>query len=226
MRRQPFADHHLLLVAAREGLHRLLPAEGFHLQAFGVLVRQFPFTVVMQHAVRIERAKLRQADVLGNRQGDNRPLFLPFFRHADNTGFDRIRRLAEAPGLSVEDNFPGRWPRDAGKRLHQFGTPGTHQPVKAEDFPFTQGERDMRKLGRMAEVLHLQHRLAFFAVDFREGLGNGAPDHHRHHPLLGDLIYCPCTDEHAVAQNGVVIGQLKNLVELVGDKQDGFSLLL
>lgn len=84
----------------------------------------------------------------------------------------------------------------------------------------------MRKLGRMAEVLHLQHRLAFFAVDFREGLGNGAPDHHRHHPLLGDLIYCPCTNEHAVAQNGVVIGQLKNLVELVGDKQDGFSLLL
>ena len=27
-------------------------------------------------------------------------------------------------------------------------------------------------------------------------------------------------------KNGVVIGQLKNLVELMGDKQDGFSLLL
>ena len=57
--RQPFANHHFLLVAAGEGLHRLPPAEGFYLQARGVLVGQPPFPGVVQDAVRVELAELR-----------------------------------------------------------------------------------------------------------------------------------------------------------------------
>jgi hypothetical protein len=50
--------------------------------------------------------------------------------------------------------------RDAGERLHQLGAPGAHQAVKAENFPFAQAEADMGKLGRVAEVFHLQHRFS------------------------------------------------------------------
>ncbi len=223
---QPLADHHFLLVAARESFDRLFPAKGFYLQPLRIFVCQLPLAIVIQHAVGVEFVELWQADVLRNRQFDNRPLLLALFRHADDPGFDGIRWLAEMLFFTVQHNAAGRRARDAGERLHQLGTPGAHQPVEAEDLAFAQGKSDVRELGRVAEILHLQHDIAFFAFHLREGLGNGAPHHHRHHPLFGDVIDGPCADKDAVAQNGVVIGQFKNLVEFMRDKQDRFPFLL
>ncbi|MNY15696.1 hypothetical protein D3C86_1489230 [compost metagenome] len=84
----------------------------------------------------------------------------------------------------------------------------------------------MRELGGMTEIFHLQHRLPFFARHFREGLGDCPTHHHCHHPLFGDVVDRPRADKYAVAQNGVVVRQLKNLVEFVRDKQDRFPVLL
>ena len=226
MGRQPFADHHFLLIAAGKGFHRLPPAKGLNLQARGVLVRQPPFAGVVKHAAGVQFAELRQADVLGDRQGDNCSLLLPLFRHADDTGADRVGRLAKAHRFSLQHDIAGRGMRDPGERLHQLGAPGAHQPVKAKDLPFAQAEADMGELGGVAEVFHLQHRFPWDTIDFRVGLGNRAAHHHRHHPLFGDVVDRTGADVHAVAQNGVVVRQLENLIELMRDKQDRFAVLL
>ena len=108
MGRQPFADHHFLLIATGKGFHRLPPAKGLNLQARSVLVRQPPFAGVVKHAAGVQFAELRQADVLGDRQGDNRSLLLPLFRHADDTGADRVGRLAKAHRFPLQHNIAGR----------------------------------------------------------------------------------------------------------------------
>ena len=84
----------------------------------------------------------------------------------------------------------------------------------------------MGKLGRMTEIGHLQHRFSGRAVDFRVGLGDRPAHHHRHHSLFGDVAYRPGADVHPIAQDGVIIGQLEDFIELMRDKQDRFAVLL
>ena len=223
---EPFANDHLLLIAARERFDRLTPAKGFALQAFGVAVSQLPLPRRIEHAARIQLTQLRQADVLGDTHFNDCPLFLPFFRHADNTGANCIGGLMKMNGPSVEADLTVRRPGNAGQRLHQFGTPRAHQSVEAEDLPFSQGEINVSKFGGMTEIFHLQHRLAFLTGHFREGLGNGASHHHGDHPLFANLMDVAGTDKRAVAQNGVVVRQLKDFIKLVRDKQNRFAFLL
>ena len=76
----------------------------------------------------------------------------------------------------------------------------------------------------MAEVLHLEHGVTRLAVHFRVSLTHFATDHHGHHLLFADVADFAGTDITAITQNRVVIGNGENLVELVRDKQDSFTL--
>ena len=153
-------------------------------------------------------------------------MLLPLFRHADDTSVDGVGRLAKAHRFALQYDVAGGGGRDPGERLHQLGAPGAHQAVKAKNLPFAQAEIDMGKLGGVTEVLHLQHRFPWGTVNFRVGLGNRAAHHHRHHPLFGDVVYRSGADVNAVAQNGVVVCQLENLIELMRDKKNRFAVLL
>ena len=95
--------------------------------------------------------------------------------------------------------------RNAGKRLHQLGTPGADQTIEAQNLAFAQRKTDMGKLGWVAQIFHLQHHVTLLAGDFRVGLRNGAADHHGHHTFFGDVINCTGTHIHTITQNGVVI---------------------
>ena len=77
----------------------------------------------------------------------------------------------------------------------------------------------------MAEVLHLEHGVARFAVHFRVSLTDFTSYHHGHHLLFTDVADFAGADIAAVAQNGVVIGNGEDLVEFVRDKQNRFTLL-
>ena len=132
----------------------------------------------------------------------------------------------KAHGSAVQADLAGGGARDTGERLHQLGASGAHQAVKAENFSLAQAEADMGKLGRMTEIGHLQHRFSGRAADFRVGLGDRPAHHHRHHPLFGDVAYRPGADVHPIAQDGVIIGQLEDFIELMRDKQDRFAVLL
>ena len=102
-------------------------------------------------------------------------------------------------GPSVETDFTVRRPGYTGQRLHQFGPSCPHQPVETEDLPFSQSEINVGKFSGMAEIFHLQYRLAFLAGHFRESLGNRASYHHGDHPLFANLMDVAGTDEYAVA---------------------------
>ena len=116
--------------------------------------------------------------------------------------------------------------RYAGERLHQLGASGAHQAVKAENFSLAQAEADIGKLGRMTKIVDLQHRFPWGTVDFRVGLADRPAHHHRHHPLFGNIAHHPGADVHPIAQDGVIVGQLENFIELMRDKQDRFAVLL
>src|SRR5471032_2305287 len=81
-----------------------------------------------------------------------------------------------------------------------------------------------REFRWVAEVLYLQYRFARFAVHFRIGLTDFTANHHGDHLPLADVADFTGANVTAVAQHGVVIGNGKDLVELVRDKQDGFAL--
>ena len=79
--------------------------------------------------------------------------------------------------------------------------------------------------GRDAEVPHLQHRFSRLGGLLRHLQLHRAAHHHVGQRLLVCVLRLHRTDIPALAQHRDPVGHRHNLIELMGDKQDGFALL-
>ena len=80
------------------------------------------------------------------------------------------------------------------------------------------------QLRRHGEVFNLQHRLAGLGGRLVHHELHRAADHHAGELFLRRLARVDGADVLALAQNGHAVGDLHDLVELVGDKEDALAL--
>ena len=78
-------------------------------------------------------------------------------------------------------------------------------------------------MGVDAEVVDLQDLACGLGLVLRDLELHGAADHHVGKLLLGGILRVDRADVLALAQNAHTVGDLHDLVELVGDEEDGFA---
>ncbi len=148
------------------------------------------------------------------------------FRHIDDPMRHRIAGAADADLAVFQHDTAARRPGDAEERLRELRTPSTDKAINTEDFTLAQLKRNAAKFGRMRIVFNLQHGLADGDILLRKSLLDGAPDHHAHDIILPRIGQCAVSDSVTVAENGIIVGDFINFIELVADEQDGLSLRL
>ena len=112
------------------------------------------------------------------------------------------------------------------KQEHRLGTPCADEAGKAKDFSPVQLEADIFHTVA-AEVLDLQHDLlpGRIVLD-RIVIGKFAPDHQLNQTLLVRVLNADRVDVLAVPEDGNPVTDLKQLIQAVGDVDDGNALLL
>ena len=134
--------------------------------------------------------------------------------------------------IAVEENLARRRNRRcAEEAFEQFGAPGTHQTGDPQDFPSVQIERDVFESvapgvtgpgqGQVSDFEYLLASLWPWSEIERFDIST----YHELGDLSGvGLLGRERFDELSISHDGDAIGQIEDLVHLVGDIEDGGSL--
>ena len=103
-------------------------------------------------------------------------------------------------------------PKDAP---NQFGPTGAHQACQAEYFSATNAKRDISKDTVLAQVLYDQDFRADIACRFGEHIRQFSAHHQSDELTRIQLVNRVCGDHLPVTQDGDLIGDLEDLIELM-----------
>ena len=134
--------------------------------------------------------------------------------------------LAVQQDLAAVDLF------EAGQAIDELGLAVALDTGQADDLPGVDLERDVPDgillvLGALhGDVFHVQYHLARLCGLFIDLKLDITADHHAGELLLGGVLDIHSSHILALAQDGAAVGDRHDLVELVGDEEDGLALLL
>ncbi len=225
LRQQPARDQHLLLVPAREVLDPLLQIRGLHPQPLAHLLAQALHRGLF-HETGLHMALVQRGDlhVLEDRELQEAAGVLAVLGQQRHALAHRIGRRGDGDRAAIHPDRAGGGGRDPEDRLRHIGAPRPHQPGKAQDLAPVQLEADIVEHAREAEVLDLQDHIADLGLFLREHLGDLAPDHHPDDVVAGHIAARMGADIGAIAEHRKFIGDLEQLVHLVGDIDDAHAL--
>ena len=109
---------------------------------------------------------------------------------------------------------------------HGFGPSSAHQTCKADDLASARIKADIFENALLTEVLHFNCLFADCHVLPGIDVGNFASHHARDDCVQIQILRPVCGDNAAVAQDGDIVGNFKDLIHLVGDINDGDALCL
>ena len=78
-------------------------------------------------------------------------------------------------------------------------------------------------LARYGHVLHFQNGVARLGWFFADGEADVSSDHHAGEFFLGSFADVDGSDVFSFAENRTAVGNFHDLVEFMGDEEDGFS---
>ena len=226
--RQFPANDELLLVAARHGGCERAGTADLDLVALDQRLRE------PHHRGAIEKGAARErADVVApgvgvfrHRRAQRKPDALPVLGDVAEAGQPAradVERL-DPPSCQF-DRSAGHRPQP-GDRLDQIGLAIAADAGDADDLtlPDIESERsDLRAGAGDAQVLHRQDDRSRLACDRPNRRRQFATDDLAGNAILGGLRQRQRGDQLAAAHDGHVIGNLHDLVELVGDDDDRFA---
>src|SRR5438552_5845160 len=102
----------------------------------------------------------------------------------------------------------------------ELGAPGANQPRDPQYFPAVQDQVDIVERSESTQSPHLEHRLPAWTKLTRARLLDLLPYHHPDQADSVDLGHPTRADEFPVLQHAHAIGDLKDLLEAVGDIDD------
>ena len=129
----------------------------------------------------------------------------------------------------VEENLAAVWLEQAGERIDQFALAVAVNARDADDFAAVHVEGDIVDhrlavlLALDGQVLHRQHAFPRLERRFFHDELHLAANHHLAQFFLAGVGHIDRADVLALAQHGAAIRHGLDLVELVGDEEDGFA---
>ncbi len=142
LRREPFRQHDLLLIATAQQTHELLDRRRLDLEAADIAVDHARFLYRANH-VGLRQApepELRQRQIAPHRHAENQTLILAILRHEADVELHRIAGLADLHGLAFERHAAVLGRRRAENAHRDFGSSRADQICEAHDLTASQRE--------------------------------------------------------------------------------------
>ena len=131
------------------------------------------------------------------------------------------RRAVQADLLALHIEVSGGGLDQAEQRFGALRRPGTHQPVEPQNFPPADGKGQILHRVSIGQSLHPKHLAANGGLLLGIEIPDLPADHLGHDLLRGGGVHPGAEGCHPVPEDGDVIADLKDLVEPVGDVDDG-----
>ena len=132
--------------------------------------------------------------------------------------------------LTMEGYAAGNRAFQTGNAVNQLRLSVSVDTGDTDDLPCPDGEGDivhgvlLAELGGHSEVLHLQNHIPGVAFLLLDGKLHIPSHHHPGQVRLGAVLHIHSADVLALAQHGAAVSHGGNLVELMGDEEDGLAL--
>ena len=226
---EPPRDRHFLLVATRQAPHLRL-GSGVDLEAVDGAAHDLPLAAHVDRPPSAQRGDPRQGNVLAHgslhEQGRG-----AIGRHEDDPGPDRVGRVAECRGASVDEDLTVRragLAREHGEQLVLALALERRQP---QHLPGAELEGDARQVASGAQVAGFEPRPRIRGCRRRRrGAGwrlvllgarlAGGTEHERDDLLLRPLTHVEHADRGAVAQDRCAVAEAGDLEHAVRDEDD------
>src|SRR6266478_10115650 len=233
--KQPFRQHHLLLVAAGQVAGRLIDIGAADAHAVAIIARHLQLLDIIDDAADRNTVEIGQRDVLADIVGEQEAELLAVLGDIGKTGVDGAADGREVDFAAVQHGATSDLaaPGTAEQARGEFGTPGAHQPGDADDLAaanmevYIPDDLPIHMLGMINRpVIDLEHHLAYLGL----ALGKAMLEVAIHH-LADDAILLESAslaiqriDGATIAQHGDAVGDTSHLVELVRDQDRGHAM--
>ena len=221
-RSEPFRDHDLLLVAARQEADLLSIRWRLDPQPRDVGARRLADgTRLQKHLHGQKAAQARHHDISRHVHAGRQAEVLPVLGEIADAEPHGILRRPDRHGLALDDDLAAIQRIRAENRPCDLRPPRTHQTGEAEDLSSSQLEADIPDGVAAPKVADLEHHLVTRQVrNFRLRLRQAAADHHRDDRVDARRRGGDSADILAVAHHGDTVRDLLQLVHLVRDIDD------
>ena len=218
-KRQPFAKDDLLLVAAREKLHRLAQTRGFHVQVRNRLLCHHALAAAVQETGARILSQGGQSDILPHRHFKDDALLFPVLGHEGQPRADRGSGGVNAPNGAVHPDLATARGFNPEQHAQQLRAPCADQPGNADNFPAVQRkadfmlwEQDRTQPSRFQGGSHggLYLNASFGAFD-----SEIAADHQPNQAVVGHLVARQFARVFSITQDHHAIGEFLYLTEPV-----------
>ena len=218
IRRQPFGQHHLLLVTARQAADRIREAARAQLEPRGPLACTPPLGLAVHQQAAPENVQDRQIGVALNRHLHHQALLAAVLGHQSKTCGHR-RLWAERRDDVAADLHLAGVGIDAEDGPRHLAAPGPHQPGQRHDLARAHLKVHVLEEARAAQAAHLQHDGPGHLLTPRVQVAQISPDHLAHHAVRGVPGHAAARHPAAVSQHGHALALGKHLFQPVGDEQ-------
>ena len=220
--REPFGQHDLLLVAARQRGRGGRRGRGLDAQGAALALRVLGRPAVLhQRAARIGD-EVRQGDVVSDRILEDEPRSLAVLWDEIDAAVDGVAWFRDADLLAVQAQRSVDIAVDAEDRAREFRPPRPDQSGETQDLAAMQRQRDVAlRIGGGLDADDLQHLLGRGPLRHPVERFEVAPDHQADHRVVLDLGALQRPDHDSVAQHHDAVRAMLDLVQPMRDEDDG-----
>ena len=218
---EPFAEHHLLLVASGQLTDDLFGAPGPYAEPLDGVAGFFQNPGGIDEKAAHQPAEIGKRHVVGNGLRFDEALRATVLGYVSDAEIARRFRAGDVDGLSLDQDLAGRRWRDAEDRQRGLGAARSDETGEAEDFSPSEGQGNIAHHVSIGDIAKLQRYLAAVALLRWIELIDSTAHHQRHEAGFVDVGDVHGADMGAVAQHGDAVGESENLRHAVADIDDG-----
>src|SRR2546430_677473 len=222
---EPPGEQHLLLVAAGQRGHRLLPRAGPQPQAAEVAVDGAALFFAVDDEQRRDLRELGDRGVLPDGQLQQQAELLAVLGEQAQAGLHGPARAFRGYPHAVDLDAAGRDRVGAEDRPKHVGTPGAEQPRDAQDLAGAHGEVDRLVAAERLESPQDEPGFADGALAGRVQRLDRPADHRRDQAVVVELGHRRAGGVPAVAQYGHPVADLEHLLQVVADIHDRVAVV-
>ena len=223
VRHDPLGQNDLLLVAAGQAAGVHIIARGLHAEDLHALRGVFLFLAHAQIMQSVhDRLEVRHAQVPFEGVFQQQALLAAVLGHKTDARTDRLAGCFDRDLFAQHLDLAGVLRVRAEQAAHELRAPRADQTVQAEDLALVDLQIDVLIEFAVAEVRRAQRDLLLHVrmVAVAEEV-NVAADHHGHQLVVRRVLHGARADIVAVAEDGDLVAQRKDLLHSVADVDDG-----